>query len=210
MTNEIAIPEKDETSINELARLEAFIIKTNEDYLLLDQMCVAAKQREKNGESLYRDVIKEADAHHKGLIAKLKAYVGPTVEFIKLAKVKMDIFRQEQEKIRQVEERRLQEIARKMEEDRKLAEATMAEQAGDKAEAEQILNTPVEVPTVVLPKSMPKSSTVIRKIKKYRVINESAVPRQYLIIDGTKIGQVVRALGFQANIPGIEVYEEVC
>ena len=47
-----------------------------------------------------------------------------------------------------------------------------------------------------------------RRTWRFRITDPAAVPREYLAIDETKIGKVVRALGPDTSIPGVEVYED--
>lgn len=150
-------------------------------------------------------------------------------EAIRLAEEKRlrEIAEKEEAERRRIELERL-EAVRKAEEDRLMEAAAAAEKAGDakraeelaaaavditedaKQEAAVIAAEPVYVPPVVIPKTVPKVSggPVYRTIIKFRIINESAIPRQYMMPNEVKIGQVVRALKKETNIPGIEIYEE--
>ncbi len=192
MTQEIALPEKDEEQLKALAWLQTFDIQSNDDVRQLDELCVKAAEHEKRGEKLFREAIEDAHQTHKGLLAKLKSYVGPAIEFRKQAKVKMWRFDQAQQEATRIKEVELQVQAKKLEEDRQLAEAELAENAGDHEAAKAIVSEPTYVPTIVLPSSAPKKATVIRTIPNLQ-----------------KIEEVVRRQGMKANIPGVRVYEVV-
>jgi hypothetical protein len=70
-----------------------------------------------------------------------------------------------------------------------------------------ILDEPVYVPPVVVLKSVPKVAGIsMTKQWKFRIVDESKIPRQYLCVDEQKIGAVVRAMKAAANIPGIEIF----
>jgi hypothetical protein len=43
---------------------------------------------------------------------------------------------------------------------------------------------------------------------KWEAVNLAAVPREYLMLDTTKINGVVRAMKSQTNIPGIRVFND--
>jgi len=61
----------------------------------------------------------------------------------------------------------------------------------------------------VIEMSAPKVAGVhTRKSWRYRIANPALVPREYLMVDEVKVGKVVRALGPDTSIAGIEVYEE--
>ena len=47
-----------------------------------------------------------------------------------------------------------------------------------------------------------------REVWRYEVIDAAQVPREYLTIDHTKLGGVVRALKGAAQIPGVRIWVE--
>ena len=73
------------------------------------------------------------------------------------------------------------------------AAALEAEKSGDKETAEAILQSPVEVAPVIIPKSVPKVQTSIRTIWAYELVPGKVVPPMYTTPDTVKIGQVNRA-----------------
>ena len=54
----------------------------------------------------------------------------------------------------------------------------------------------------------PQPGIVTAKVWKWRVTDPGRVPAKYLMIDSDKINRVVRAMGGDAEIPGIEVYQD--
>lgn len=182
------LPEKDEAQEQALAWLRGFLVQTNDDVRQLDEMCVKAQAHEKKGEELFRDSIKEADNLHKGLLAKLKSYVWCAKTFRVEAKNKISAFQDAAERERVKKERELQAQADKLAQDQQLEEAAQAEQLGDKATAQAIIERPVERPPVVLPKSTPKLATTIRKVPDVDKIEE-AVKRGVRSIPGVHIYQ---------------------
>lgn len=163
--------------------------------------------------------IKKAHELHKNLLAEKKKHDDPLNAAERTIKKAMADYDAEQERKRREEQRRIEEVARKAEEERLLAEAIAAEEAAKaagatqeeaQAEAEQIISQPVYVPPVVIPKAVPKmqGGPVFRTIWKCRIVDPTIVPREYMIIDIARIGQVIRASKGMARIPGIEAYEE--
>lgn len=155
-------------------------------------------------------LIKNAHELHKSILAKKQAVDRPLEEAERTVKRAMETYDREQERLRREEEARLREIERKAEEERRLQEAITLEESGQKEVAEAVMEAPVYVAPVVIPKVTPKmeGGPVFRTIWKFRVVNPNIIPRQYLKIDEVAIGGVVRSLKNQANIPGIEIYEE--
>lgn len=156
---------------------------------------------------------------HKAATEKRAKFLDPLTAAQKSVKRLMADYDAEQERIRQAEQRRLEEIARKAEEDCRLAEAIAAEEAAKAAgatkeeaaqEAAAIIEEPVSVAPVVVPKAVPKiqGGPVFQTRWSFEIVNENLIPRQYLTPDMTKIGGVVRALKAQANIPGVRAYEK--
>jgi hypothetical protein len=117
-----------------------------------------------------------------------------------------------QRKVREeaeAEQRRLDEIARKQEEDRRLAEALEAEQSGNVEEAQAIIEEEMFVPTPIVRPDVPKVDN--RKYATrwaWTVTDINKVPREYLIVDQIKMNGIVRAMKGGTHIPGIQVYED--
>ena len=176
------------------------------------------------------DMIKEVDdafdknikrwhEGHKAAIADKAKYWNPLDSAKKSVKKIMSDYDTEQERIRQAEQRRLEEIARKEEEERRLAEAIAAEEAARASgatveeaaqEATAIIEEPVMVAPVVVEKQVPKMAggPVYQTRWKFMITDAKKIPREYLIPDEVKIGGVVRAMKGTTNIPGIQAYPE--
>lgn len=65
---------------------------------------------------------------------------------------------------------------------------------------------PVYAPAPVAKVQTDMGTTQTVKIRKYRLVDLSKVPAQYLMLNDSLVGKVVRA-GIP-EIPGIEIYEE--
>lgn len=155
-------------------------------------------------------ICEKAFAAHKEATGKRAKYLDPLTTAQKSVKQLMSAYDEEQEKIRKAEEDRLRKIAEDEEKERRLAEAIAAEQSGNKEEAEAIIEDPVYVPPVVVPKAVPKmqGGPVYRSIWKFRIKNPALIPREYMMPNEVMIGGVVRNSKGVINIPGVEAYEE--
>jgi len=157
----------------------------------------------------FKPLAEKAHQAHKAILEKQKFTEAPLVEAEGILKTQIKSYIDEVERLRREEERHLQEIARKQEEERRLAEALQAEAEGNNEEAEAILEEPAFIPMPTIKADIPKvDNRLFRKLWKFKVIDESKIPRQYLMPDMVKIGGVVRAMKGATNIPGIQVYEE--
>lgn len=123
-------------------------------------------------------------------------------------KPKIIAYRQEQERIRQAEESRLREVARKEEEERRLQQALELERAGKEEAVEQVLAAPIEAPPTVVPKAPTPKGTSVRESWKHRVINGDLVPRAYLMVDDRALAALARAMKSKASVAGVEFYDE--
>jgi hypothetical protein len=167
-------------------------------------------------------LIKKIERHHDGpRIAAMRAHRAVLdaqknlTEPLKKAQgaIKSEIGRWtiEQEKIRRERERVAMELARKREEEERLRMAVVAEEEGASRETvEEILETkePPLVPTI--PETNPKVSGVsTRKVWKWRLVDEEKIPREYMMLNERLIQAAISKWGDKANIPGVEVYQDV-
>jgi hypothetical protein len=132
-----------------------------------------------------------------------------------------EYLRQEEQK-RLAEESRIRDQLRKAEEARtkleseeaKLNAAIEAEECGDAAAAEAILEAPtpqlpVYVPPVIVPSLVAKQAGIsTKKNWKARVINPDLVPREFLMVDESKLNKYAKAMQEQARVAGVEFYDE--
>jgi hypothetical protein len=164
----------------------------------------------KEVKATFDPICEAANKAHKAATAKRASFLDPLESVYRSVKRLMSDYDAEQERIRREAEEKLREQARKEEEERRLKEAIALEESGQKEVAEAVMETPVYVAPVVIPKAVPKmeGGPVFRTVWKFRIVNQNIIPRQYLKVDEVAIGGVVRALKGQTNIPGIEPYEE--
>jgi hypothetical protein len=149
------------------------------------------------------------------LIDELKA---PLEEAKKYLQSEGKRYLTEQEKIRQAEENRLREIARKAEEERRIAEALQAEQEGNTEEADAIIQEEIYVPTPVVEKMVPKvDNRLFQKRWKGRgvnlqqaikFINDNPSFNNLLMFNDPAINAMARSMKGRSPVPGIEFVEE--
>ncbi len=117
---------------------------------------------------------------------------------------------QREEEARRAEEQRRAE-ARRTAEEEALRHAETLEKNGDKAAAQAEIDRASQEIAVPPPAEMPSAvkaeGVSVTTSWEFRITDEKAVPREYLVVDDKKIRGVVRALKADARIPGVEVYE---
>ena len=148
-------------------------------------------------------IIQAAHKAHKEAVGKKKEVDTPADLAQRHVKKLMSDYDYEQEQIRLKEEEEARQKALKEEEDRRLEEAQAAEDAGMGDIAETILDQPVEAPTVVVPKSVPKVAGVsFRKVWDFVVEDPDKIPVAYKIPDQVALNNLARAQKSKTNIPG--------
>ena len=130
---------------------------------------------------------------------------------------------QREEKERQEEIERLRKIEIGKAETEQLAAAEKAGDLGMPEVAEEILSQPVTVDpeaVAVKPINPPKPTVVEKSVPKiqgrsyrkgrwvFEIMDESLIPRQYLMVNESAIRSVVNGLQSGAKIPGVRVYQD--
>lgn len=125
-----------------------------------------------------------------------------------LIKQAITAYQAEQRRIEQEKQRQADEAARKERERlAKLQEA--AAKRGDEAKAEAFQERAAAVVAPVVIVEAPKVEGIAtRTVWKFEVTDAAKVPREYLVVDETRIRKVVNALKGDCNIPGVRVYSE--
>lgn len=168
-------------------------------------------------------IISATHKAHTQACDQKKKYFVPLQNAYKEVKRLMGVWEAEQEQIRLAEQKRLEDEARKAEEERRLQEAIEAE-AEAKAngltaqeaaqEAEAVLQTPVYVAPVVLPKAMPKiaggpvyreiwSAEIISIKDLCRAVADGKASTEYVIGNMPVLNKMATALKQTLNVPGV-------
>ena len=117
-------------------------------------------------------------------------------------------FADEQERQRREEQRLLNEKAEK-ERQRLLEHAQRNAAKGNEAKAESFEERAAAVVAPVVQREAPKVEGVsIPKVWTFEITDSALIPREYLVIDETRIRKVVGALKGETNIPGVRVFQQ--
>jgi len=194
----------------DFATQAAALAVTNDDqYAEAGTVLKQIKALRKEIGNVFDPIIKKAHAAHKEAVARKRETDAPLVEADRTLRGRMGEYYQEQERKRREEEAANLAAARKAEEERQLRMAELAEANGETELAEEILAAD-PAPVVAVP-SAPKPTAEnvhTQQTWKFRITDEAKIPRKYLMIDTKKIGQIVRAMKSETDIPGIEAYAE--
>lgn len=205
----IETPKQRPEALSLVDEAKAIVIACTDDLVRADRVSVALLEMDKLIVKDFEGPKAMAHDLHKAICAQEKGHRDPVLEARKVLVAKIKAENDRLEKLRQDEERRLQDLARKAAEDAKLDDAAAAEDSGDVEAAEEIIQAPTVVTRVSVPSYAPKLSTRVAKVKKWRLVNRAKIKPDYLVPNEAAIGALVRSSGkaAEAIVGGIEVYE---
>jgi len=169
-------------------------------------MLVQVKDFLKGVNDLFDPPISKAHEAHRAIIAAKKEIADPLLSaerFLKNA-VK-DYLVEEARQRRAAEEQRKFEqeaLLAKLEKERDDGETKLADETFEKIEEIHAESMKVE--------ELPQMVGVTKKtLIRWRVSNLSLVPRDLLTVDKPKVDEIVKRMKMNAEIPGIEIYEDL-
>ena len=182
-----------------------------------NQLLLSIKDIRKQISDTFDPLAKKAHEAHKAIIEQKKKAEAPLVEAEGIIKPAISRYMAEAERKRREEEERIRKEMEKRAEEEALAAAIEAEDAGDLAEAEAIINTPVFVPHVSAPPPPKLEGISIRNIIKFEVTDLRAlvkavaagqVPIEAIKPNDVVIGAQARSLRLSLHWPGVRVWAE--
>lgn len=195
-----------ETILTEARRFE---IKTNVSYTLAAEELQRIKGSLKKLDVVRKSITQPMDAAKEAVMDLFRAPADQLKEAETQIKSAMGAYQTELNK-KAEEARREAEAAATAERERLALAAAKAAEEGRHDDAVAITETVADV--VALPVAVRSAPTVkgisFSKVWKFEIIDESLIPRMYLLVDETSIRKVVGALKGKTNIPGVRVFEE--
>lgn len=188
------------------ARAQAFVVVSSAGEQQGALMLATIASFRRRVEDEFNPHIARANKAHKGLVASKRKHLAP------LDRAKITIngalreYQENVERARLKEQRRLQEIADKEAADQALERATALEAAGEVEAAEHVLVTEAEAPPVVLPPAPKPQGLSYRTTWHAEIVDDSMLPRKYLMPDKKKIDADARSFKADADISGVRVY----
>jgi hypothetical protein len=209
---EISIPEPD-TSITISAQglllsAEAFAVTTPQQYTEAAEMLKHIKGKAKELDETRKSLTKPLDESKK----RIMDFFAKPLDFLTKAensiKRSMIAYSDEQDRIRREEQRKAEESARK-ERERIEAQARKAAESGKVERAVELEQRAAAVVAPIIPREAPKVAGLnTREVWKFAVFDEKAVPREFLIVDESKVRKFVQTMKGDTNIAGVRVWSE--
>lgn len=194
-----------------LERLRAFaknlVIKTAAGYEQAAELLKSVKGSLATIEDARTRITKPLNDALRETNAQAKAAAAPFLADEQAIKRAMIAYSDEQDRLRQEEQRRANEAARK-EQERLQGIADRAAAKGQENKAEVFADRAAAVVAPVAQQAAPKVSGIsIPKVWTFEITDEALIPREYLEVNETKIRKVVTALKKDTVIPGVRVFE---
>jgi hypothetical protein len=194
-----------------LERLRAFaknlVIKTALGYEQAAELLKSIKASLATIEDARTRITKPLNDALRETNAQAKAAAAPFLADELAIKRAMIAYSDVQDRLRDEEQRRQNEIARK--EQLRLQEiADRAAAKGQESKAEVFQERAQSVVAPIAQQAPPKVGGIsIPKVWTFEITDEALIPREYLEVSETKIRKVVTALKKDTVIPGVRVYE---
>lgn len=198
-------------------------IRSPQDYVAVAEALQQVKSFEKRVLEFFNPLKEKAHATWKALTDKERDTLAPARAWEGECKAGLAAWDTEQERIRQEEQRRLEAEARRQEEARRLEEAAALEAEGiaeadesKLAEAQALIDAPVETPVVMLEKATPKVAGIsYREQWDAKVIDLHALIRfvaanpaytNLLMPNDVALRAQARSLKEKMSIPGVRSF----
>lgn len=182
-----------------------------------NEFLLGVRSMRKEISAVFDPIITKAHKAHMEAVAQKKKAELPLTDAEKIVGPEIAAYKRKEEEERR---RALEEIRRKEEERRRQEEelrrkAEEAEKEGEtrwagdyKEKADQISKSTLKKDLKEAPQVTKTDKTYVRRDWKWRLEDESKVPREFLTLDSSKVTRYVKLNKDKANIPGIEVYYE--
>lgn len=192
------------------------------------QLILLGKEMIKTIRNFFTPLKKAADEAKKKLLDAEKAELQKVEPYIEKLQASLTAWRLEQERKRreaeeaarraELERKRLEEeLLRKAEEARRLEEEKKriegeeaARKAREELERKALEEAAAKEAQIIPPPPVPEKpktdGLTLRENWVFEIVDESLIPREYLVPDLTKIRKVVQTLKDRTDIPGVRAY----
>ncbi len=193
-----------------LAQYDNFAVATQQEYEGAALVLKEVKARTNELDDMRKSMTRPLDESKKRIMDMFRKPID-TLAAVE-AKIKRGLlaYQQEQERKRAEAERLLREQqAKEAARLAKLEEA--ARERGDEKKADAFAEraaVAAAAPVMIAAPVAKVKGIGTREVWKYEITDADAVPREYLMVDETKIGQVVRATKGTLKIAGVRIYSE--
>lgn len=194
-----------------LAEAKALTVTDAHTYGLAAERVKGLKSLTKKVSDWFEPLVTAAHRAHKELTSRRGDTLKPIeAECARLTR-EMSAWKTKEDRKAREEAARLAREQQALEQRVQLEVAATLEAQGMAAEAAAVVEQAIAMPAPVVP--VAPTAPVVEGISyrttwKHQVIDPALVPREYLVIDESKIAAVVRATKGTLQIPGVRIYPE--
>lgn len=207
--------ELEKSALVTVEKITSLVVKDNEGNALATELLQSNKALQAKVHDTFDPICDKAHKTWKEAVAQRDKFLKPLQDAERVVKNKIGSFLLERQRAEKAEQDRLDEIRRKEEEKQRAAleaKAVKAEGKGNIEKAEELREKKEEVfvPGAVVESTVEKvNGQTSRTTYDFEIIDETLIPRKYLIVDDKKIRQMVKTFGKEASIPGVRIYPKV-
>lgn len=197
----------EETRLALYEEVNALVIKDADSYRRAGEISLLLKDIQKKIKDYFKPLKDQAYKAWQAVVQKEKDELAKIIPLDEKLAREMTAYQMEQNRIRYEKQKELEEKLRKEEEEKRLAMAEALAKMGHEKEAEQILEQPVSIPQVKVEAEVPQVNGVsYRTDWDFEIVDESLIPRQFLMVNDKAIRAFVRATKGQQEIPGVRIF----
>lgn len=204
MENEIEVYQ--DQAVDVLKQAEAIKVVDKDSYDVAGAFVKSIKPLEKGIVEYFKPMKQKAREAHKAICEKETEALKPVKGALRLFNGKMTKWFTAEQYKASVKREQLRREAIRQQEEEKLKKAEELAESGDEEIAEEVLSAPIVEP-VFKPVQVEKPKGIsYRDNWKFRIVDEQAIPRAYLMPDEKLIAGTARIQKDKTLIPGVEVY----
>lgn len=196
----------------ETKAISVFTVITKDDLARATACIQGIKGLQKKVNEDYDEVIEKAHRIHKDLIAKRDGYLKPLKDVEAKFKAEILVYTKRVEAEQRELERQTNEALAKMAEENKQKLLADAKATDNEWEAEVLKEKAADLKPAtvdIVKKVVEQEGLSIRKTWKWRVTDESIIPRAFLSLNEQALNQAAKQESWRiSGIMGIEFYEE--
>lgn len=192
-----------------LSQAEGFKISTAVTYQLAADELKRIKGAAKKLDTIRKTITQPMDAAKAAVMDFFRAPSEQLTKAETKLKAAMVAYSNEQDRIAR-EERERAEAEARAERERLAVAASKAAERGEFDSAERIAEqaSAVVAPAVIHREAPKVAGVSFREVWRFEITDSQSIPREFLLVDETKIRRLVQTMKGDTNIPGVRVYAE--